>query len=754
MPTPAASLDLSRYLNPAQVEAATHGEGPQLVLAGAGSGKTRVITYRIAWLVEERGVDPWAITAVTFTNKAAAEMRERVEDLLGLYPLPTFVGTFHRWALVALRRFGERVGLAPDFAILDADDQLKLVKEALALEGLSDKAFAPRSVLAAISSAKNKLMGPDAFEAQADHYFARKVALLYRRYQGLLGKASGVDFDDMISLSVRLLEREADVRERLQRRARYLLVDEFQDTNQAQLALIRLLAGEAGNLTAVGDEDQGIYRWRGAELDNILRFEDGFPGARVRKLERNYRSTQTILDASGGLIARNQGRRGKTLWTDRGAGDKVEVYKAADEIDEARWVVNTLQGLRPERKLSEMAVLVRTNAQTRALEEELLRQEVSYVLVGGTRFYERAEIKDVVAYLRVLRNPRDEISLLRILNQPPRGIGRTTQDQLLDEAARRGQLVWDLLYHGELGGFSARAEKALTAFRDLIVGLQRAAAELPLTALLERLLEETGYAALYAKDDPEAQARLENIQELVSAAQEMSEQVEAGEGGGVHSAGGDTLTAFLDHVALVADIDAWESERGVSLMTLHSAKGLEFPAVFVAGLEDGLLPHFNAQGGREDVEEERRLLYVGMTRAEDRLFLSCCRRRRVAGRYQDQLESPFLAEIPAELLTVGQSPSLFADGRTSSVYSFFGKERQAAGRPATLFGERVAQRLAEEQSEAIRRGAKVRHPSLGEGTVLDVEGSGDMEKYVVYFDKAGKRKLLARYANLEVVERG
>ena len=745
-------LDLSRYLNPDQVAAATHGEGPQLVLAGAGSGKTRVITYRVAWLVEERGVEPYAITAVTFTNKAAAEMRGRVEDLLGLYPLPTFVGTFHRWALIALRRYGERVNLAPDFAILDSDDQIKLVKEALALEGLSEKAFTPRTVLSAISTAKNKLLGPDAFEAQADNYFARKVAVLYRRYQGLLGKASGVDFDDMISLSVRLMEREPEVRERLQQRARYLLVDEFQDTNHAQLALIRLLAGDGGNLTAVGDEDQGIYRWRGAELDNILRFEHGFPGATVRKLERNYRSTQTILDASGGLIAHNEGRRGKTLWTDRGAGDAVELYKAADEADEARWVVNTLQGLRPQYELSQMAILVRTNAQTRALEEELLRQEVSYVLVGGTRFYARAEIKDVIAYLRVLRNPRDEISLLRILNQPPRGIGRTTQDQLLDEAAQRGQLVWDLLDLGELGSFSSRAGKALTAFRDLIVRLQRAAEELPLPALLERLLEETGYAGLYDKDDPDGQARLENLRELVSAAQEMTEAVEAGATGGVHSASGDELTAFLDHVSLVADIDAWESDRGVSLMTLHSAKGLEFPVVVVAGLEDGLLPHFNAQGGREDVEEERRLLYVGMTRAEDRLFLSGCRRRRIAGRYQDQLESPFLAELPAELLEVSQSPSLFADGRTSSVYSFFGKERESSGRGTTSFGERVAQRIAEEQSDAIRRGSRVRHPSLGEGTVLDLEGAGDMEKYVVFFDKAGKRKLLARYANLEVVE--
>jgi len=744
-------LDLSPYLNPDQVEAATHGEGPQLVLAGAGSGKTRVITYRIAWLVEAKGVDPYEITAVTFTNKAASEMRDRVEELLGLYPLPTFVGTFHRWALVALRTYGERVGLSRDFAILDSDDQMKLVKEALKLEGLSEKAFRPRTVLSTISGAKNKLMGPDAYEAQADDYFSRKVATLYRRYQGLLQKASGVDFDDMISLGVRLLREEDDVRDRLRRRARFLLVDEFQDTNQAQLTLIRLLAGEGGNLTAVGDEDQGIYRWRGAELENILRFENSFPNATVRKLERNYRSTQNILDAAGGLIENNEGRRGKTLWTDRGEGPKVELYKAADEGDEARWVVNSLTSLRRDgRRLSEMAVLVRTNAQTRALEEELLRQEVPYVLVGGTRFYQRAEIKDLIAYLRVLRNPRDEMSLLRILNQPPRGIGKTTRDQLLRQAADEGRLVWDVLYHKELGEFSSRAANALAAFRDLIVDLQQAAEELPLPALLDELLEKTGYADLYDKDDSEAQARLENIQEFLSAAQEMSEAVDGSPAGGVHPASDDELTAFLDHVSLVADLDGWETEGGVSVMTLHSAKGLEFPVVFVTGLEDGLLPHFNAQGAREDVEEERRLLYVGMTRAEENLYLSCCRRRRIAGRYQDQLESPFLAELPADLLEVSQSASLFNDPRTSSVYSFFGKDKPKLGKRVG-FGEKVAQQIAEETAAEIRRGTRVRHPSLGEGSVLDVEGAGDMEKYVVFFDQGGKRKLLARYANLEVL---
>jgi DNA helicase-2/ATP-dependent DNA helicase PcrA len=709
------------------------------VLAGAGSGKTRVITYRIAWLVEEQGVDPAEITAVTFTNKAAAEMRERVEELLGLYPLPASVGTFHRWALVALRRYGERVGLRRDFAILDTDDQLDLVKEALKLEGLSDKAFAPRSVLSAISGAKNRLLDPDAFAATAEHYFARKVSGVYRRYQGLLARSSGIDFDDMISLAVRLLDEHEEVRERLRRRARWLLVDEYQDTNHAQLALIRRLAGAGGNLTAVGDEDQGIYRWRGAELDNILRFEDSFPGATIRRLERNYRSTQNILDASGGLIAHNQGRRGKTLWTERGAGDPIELYRATDEGDEARWIVDSLLRLRGRYKLSQMAILVRTNAQTRALEEELLRREVPYVLVGGTRFYERAEIKDLVAYLRVLRNPRDELSLARILNQPPRGIGKATQELLRQEAERLGQPVWDVLYHRELGSFSARAAGALGAFRDLIVGLQEEAEVLPLPALLLRLLEATRYTGLYSDREPDGRARLENIEELLSAAQEF---VEAR---GANAPDDDLLTAFLDHVALVSDVDAWRPDRGVSLMTLHSAKGLEFDAVAVGGLEDGLLPHFNAQATDDEIEEERRLLYVGMTRARERLALTTCRRRMVAGRWQDRLPSPFLAELPAELLDVQTSPGLFTPDRRGAegVRSFF--ER----RP--LPGVRTADGADAEPGDALRRGSRVRHPTLGEGTVLALEGLGQQGKLTVYFDRAGKRKLLAKYANLELL---
>jgi DNA helicase-2/ATP-dependent DNA helicase PcrA len=765
------SHDLERELNPEQIAAVTHGEGPQLVLAGAGSGKTRVITYRIYWLVEALGVDPGHIAAMTFTNKAAGEMRERVEELLGLHPVPSSVGTFHRYGLLLLRKYGERVGLRRDFHILDGSDQIAMVKETVAAEGLSETAYSPRSVLSQISGAKNRLLSPAVYEAQAQNFFEKKVAVLFRRYQGLLTQASAVDFDDLIGLSVELLSTDPEIKKRIRARTRFLLVDEYQDTNHAQLRLVQELVGDDGNLTAVGDEDQGIYRWRGADLDNILEFEKSFPGAVVRKLERNYRSTQTVLDVSGALIAHNVHRRGKTLWTETGAGAKVELYRASDEVDEAQWVTQTLHRLRANYRLSELAVLVRTNAQTRAIEDELLAREIPYVLVGGVRFYDRAEIKDLVAYLRVIRNPRDNFSLNRIFNQPPRGLGKATLEMLRDRAVQLGQPIWDVLYHDDLGTLPARSATALRKFRDLVVGLQQAAAELPLPALLDRLLAATAYTGMFNREDAEDLARLENIQELLSAAQEFTEATS------YNASDDDLLTAFLDHVALVSDLDSLQTEKGVSLMTLHSAKGLEFKAVILPGLEDGLLPHFNAQGAREDVEEERRLLYVGMTRARERLYLSGCRRRRIAGRYQDQSESPFLSELPPELLVTSYSPDLSMaqsfNSRAEGVYSFFGGAGGSrGGRPSaapagspfprtpaapTLPRDRASGRTVVPDPEhsaprrGVKRGSRVRHPTLGPGVVLALEGEGEEARITVFFEKSGKRKLVARFANLEMV---
>jgi DNA helicase-2/ATP-dependent DNA helicase PcrA len=728
-------IDFDNELNPEQLAAVRHGDGPQLVIAGAGSGKTRVITYRIAWLIRERGVEPRSIVAVTFTNKAAAEMRDRAERLLETWPLPTFLGTFHRYALQLLRAYGDRVGLARDFAILDEGDQKSIVQQAMAAEGISETSFPPRAVLSAISSAKNRLLTPDLYEKSARDVFAQRVARVYRRYEGLRKKASGVDFDDLLMLSVRLFDEHPDLAERLRGRVRHLLVDEFQDTNHAQLRLVDELAAPDGNLTAVGDEDQGIYRWRGADLANILDFERHFPGAVVRKLERNYRSTGTILEAANEVIANNRMRRGKRLWTDAGKGDSIRLYRSSDEADEAKWVTTEISRLRTRRPLSDLAILVRTNAQTRAFEDEFFRARIPYVLVGGVRFYERAEIKDLVAYLRVLRNPRDNFSLLRILNQPPRGIGKTTVAMLEERAAAEaGGVLWDLLELDRLDRFPNRAAAALRGFRDLIRALRSATAELPLPALLDELLAKTGYAGIYRAEIEEEQAKLENIRELLTAAQSFTEQRAF-----AAAEDEDVLTAFLDHVALVSDLDAWQEDRGVTLMTLHSAKGLEFPIVFLPGLEDGLLPHFNTQGRPEDVEEERRLFYVGLTRARERLLLATCRRRRIAGRYQDQMASPFLAEVPERLLDVEESPQLFSSERVRGIDRFFGREAP----PESYFEEAPAR--------GPKKGSRVRHPTLGSGVVLEIDGSGDDAKLTVFFDRAGKKRLVAKYASLELI---
>ncbi|MCM2268731.1 MAG: UvrD-helicase domain-containing protein [Thermoanaerobaculia bacterium] len=561
--------------------------------------------------------------------------------------------------------------------------------------------------------------------------YTQRVARVFRRYEALRKRASGVDFDDLLLYAVRLFDDEPELAARLRGRVEHLLVDEFQDTNQAQLRLVAELAAPAGDLTAVGDEDQGIYRWRGADLANILEFERHFPGATVRKLERNYRSTSTILDAANAVVAHNRLRRGKRLWTDAGRGEPIRLLRNSDEADEARRISEEIARLRGRHELTDLAILVRTNAQTRAFEDEFFRARIPYTLVGGVRFYERAEIKDVVAYLRVLRNPRDNFSLLRILNQPPRGIGKTTVALVAEQAAQAGGVLWDVLELDRLGGFPARAAAALRGFRDLVRKLRAAADELPLPALLDLLFAETGYLTSLRPELEEDQARLENLRELASAAQAFTESRAFASGDD------DLLTAFLDQVALVSDLDGWQTEKGVTLMTLHSAKGLEFPVVFLPGLEDGLLPHFNTQGRPEDLEEERRLFYVGMTRAEKRLYLSTCRRRRIAGRYQDQNESPLLAEVPEALLDVDESPTLFSGERTRGVDQFFGRPR-------------VAEYVPESPARGPRKGSRVRHPTLGSGTILDVEGSGDDAKLTVFFDRAGKKRLVARYASLEL----
>lgn len=733
-----ATGDLLAALDPDQRAAVAHGEGPQLVLAGAGSGKTRVITYRIAFLARECGVVPEAISAMTFTNKAAAEMRERVQGLLGWESLPTFVGTFHRFALRGLRRFGRRVGLAPDFAIFDTKDQLELVKRALELEGLAETSFPPRTVLSRISACKNRLQDPEHFAREAVGFFEERLAPVYRRYQGLLHKASAVDFDDMLFLAVRLLREAPEVREWGWGGPEYLLVDEFQDTNTAQLELVRLLIGESGNLTAVGDEDQGIYRWRGAELQNILEFEKSFPGATVRKLERNYRSTKTIVDAASAVVANNRLRRGKTLWTDREAGATISVFHAADEGEEATWIGAGISRLLREYRADQIAVLVRTHAQTRVLEEDLLRRGIPYQLLAGVRFYDRAEIKDILAWLRVLRNPRDDWSLSRVINVPPRGIGAGTVESLTQRANELGGVrLWDVLAQRALHDLPSRGRRALEAFAELVESLQRSIDQHDLPGLLLDLLQRTRYRELYASETEEDDARLANIDELVSAAGELQES-------DPNLRGAEALTAFLDHVSLVADVDG-AGASGVLLMTFHTAKGLEFPAVFLAGLEDGLMPHFNSKDNLADLEEERRLLYVGMTRAQERLLLSTCRRRRVSGTWMDREPSAFLTEVPGSLVDEERSSALWRPTREQSVYSFF----QGGSRPSPPASapRRAAPTAGPAGGSGFRPGTRVVHPTLGPGVILEVDTAGE-ERLTVFFERAGKRRLVAKYANL------
>ncbi|MXW03318.1 MAG: AAA family ATPase [Holophagales bacterium] len=774
-------MDFRSRLNPEQLAAVTHDGGPLLVVAGAGSGKTRVITYRIAWLIAERQVEPWRIAAVTFTNKAADEMRGRALDLVG-GNANVFVGTFHRFCVRLLRRHGDRVGLRPDFAIVDAPDQLRLIKASLKAENLDEQAFQPRAVQGRISGAKNRLLTPAAFEKEAEDFFDRHVAAVFRRYQAELRRTGGVDFDDLIALAVCLLRDDEEVGARVRGRFRHLLVDEFQDTNAAQLELVRNLVldpnGSVSGLTAVGDEDQSIYGWRGAELDNLLRFEQHFPGGSVRKLERNYRSTQNILDASGAVISRNEQRRGKTLWTDKGAGEPLQLFLAGDHEDEARWVVGQLAGLRTEGlEFGDMAVLVRTNAQTRAIEDQLLRGEVPYCLVAGIRFYERAEVKDLIAYLRVIANPQDNLSLRRILNQPRRGIGGRTEEVLLERAAEMGNSLWDAIRLDPLQELPARSLRAVRNFRGLIEALRQEAERQPLAELVRGTIVAAGFEALYGKGDEEGQERLENLNELVSSAHDFetlhgltgvpARNATPAGNGQREAAGEETLfdeetepavsplVNFLDYVSLVSDTDGLNAELGVAVMTLHSAKGLEYPAVFVTGLEDGLLPHFHAGLAARDIEEERRLFYVGMTRAEQRLFLSLSRRRMVAGQFQDQQPSPFIADLPEELVETTRSAELFGGPRTAGVRGFFGGDRAAGGASFRAASPAAARRARKPPTERIagvlRPGAVVRHATLGKGVVLQLDGDGENAKLIVFFDKAGKRKLIRRYAPLDVL---
>ncbi len=712
-------------LNPEQREAVTHGTGPLLVLAGAGSGKTRVLTHRLAWLLHQGMAAPHQITAVTFTNKAAREMAERVGRLLGRPAPGLFVGTFHRWALDVLRRWPERAGLPERFSILDVDEQRALVAEAAREEGVDERAFPARALLAAISAAANAGRRPGEDD---------RLDRVWRRYRTLKRAAGAVDFDDMLVLALELLRRDDEVRAAVSARCRFLLVDEFQDTNRLQLELLLAVLDGERNLTAVGDEDQSIYRWRGAELDNILAFERHFPGARVVKLERNYRSTAPILAAAGALIARNLGRRGKRLFTDREGGEPVRLFVAPDDRAEARWVADRVEELAHRFGPGEVAVLMRTNAQSRPFEEELTRRHVPYRVVGGLRFWQRAMVKNALAYLRLAANPDDAMAFRRVVNVPARGIGAATLDLLTRHARARG-IPLPAASRELPEGLTARARKALEEFWRLLDEARARFATDPPGDLAAWLIEASGLLALAEGNDPERLAARENLEALVGAVREATAQ-------------GQDLAAFLDSVALLEEGDEAAPRDAVSLMTLHAAKGLEFDAVLLVGLERGFLPHASALEDPEEIEEERRLAYVGMTRARRWLALTAARTRYLYGARKERELSPFLEEIGGEHLADVSYPAPSA--AVSTTPGAGGTSRRAARAPAR---RAPARRGGATAADALGRtwspGDRVRHRRFGQGIVLACQGSGERLKLVVFFDRAGKKTLVPTVAPIE-----
>ena len=731
------SEDYLRDLNQEQRRAVVHTTGPLLVVAGAGSGKTRIITYKIAHLIKQNLCRPDQILAVTFTNKAAEEMRNRVEKLL--FPLPSIplVSTFHSFGVRVLRRHARLLGYRPDFAICDTDDQTRILKKVYELLGFESADLPIREARSVIGKLKNEDWSSDP-EPEGDSETSPFYSI-YKRYQRFLKESNAMDFDDLVQQTVLLFQNHQDVRETYSGRYRYLLIDEYQDTNPPQYKLVRHLASTHGNITAVGDEDQAIYRFRGADIRNILHFESDFPGATVVKLEQNYRSCQNILDAASAIVANNLERKPKTLWTENPSGDPIDVYEAGSAHDEAFFVARqTDQCLTDGEK--GVGILYRANFQSRHFEEVFRRFGIKYRLVGGVGFYHRKEVRDGLAYLRVVYNPHDNLALLRIINEPPRGIGKVTLDRLYAMAEDSHASLWDTLVSGVAAGvFPGRAQKAFEAFSDLIETC-RGFLDLPVHLCLEKSLESSGYIeALIRENTEEASNRRENLLELVNVAREHFER-------------GQDLQSFLDSTALHSETDDYDETAAVTLMTLHNAKGLEFPIVFLVGCEQGLLPHSRSLSN-DGLEEERRLCYVGVTRSQKKLFLTYCQRRRFFGSDSDEITKPscFLGEIPSHLIRFpGRSPV-----DTSSTYDY---STESSDPP--FFDESSEKQSPDSWTEGSStkaftgrfvKGARIEHPKYGRGRILQVQPTGDDVKVTVQFPGLGIKKLLQSYARLRLV---
>ena len=766
-------------LNPEQREAVEHFEGPILVLAGAGSGKTRVLTTRILHLVEEHGVDPGAILAVTFTNKAAGEMRARVRRGLGREPAGMWLGTFHSLGARLLRRHAGALGWSPSYSIYDADQTLREIKRTMEQLEISTKRWHPKAVQGTISGAKNRLIGPQEFAADAIDPFTRKVAEVYPAYQKRLRAHNAFDFDDLLVKPVELFRERPDILERYRDRFAFLLVDEYQDTNHAQYRFLRLLAGVEGgaaappearpaNIMVVGDDDQSIYAWRGADIANILDFEGDFPDARVVRLERNYRSTANILDAANLVISQNIRRKGKTLRTEEAPGERLTRVEALDERDEAAWIGEQIEARLRDGALSlrDFVVLYRTNAQSRALEDELLRRDLPYQVIGGTRFYERREIQDVLAYLRLISNPRDTAAFDRIVNVPRRGIGDVSRARVLQAAADRGVTALEAAAAAHdiesLHGGAARSLSRFAATIERFAGLAR---HVGVGELVETLLEEIRLIEALRREGPEGDDRVDNVRELVATAHDFDLRGDEPEEEPEDAAADQTpLDRFLQRISLVTDLDRHDDAAdAVSLMTLHNAKGLEFPVVFVAGLEDGLFPLSSSFDDPSSLEEERRLFYVGITRAERKLFLTHARSRRRAGEVIRCIPSSFLNALDDGPVEVGKTAGLERHLRAIGGYGRSGghggsgwrRRRPRSGSDDAPFGRvepgdgLVIDYSVAQDAPRFLKGERVRHPRFGSGVIRELSGLGQDLKATIDFDAVGRKKVIVRYANLQ-----
>lgn len=731
--------DTIKGLNQQQADAVLNTEGPMLILAGAGSGKTKVLTCRIAHLLQQ-GVRPYRILAITFTNKAAAEMRERVDKIAGAAAGDVWLFTFHAFCARVLRREIDKLGTySNNFAIYDSSDSKNLIKQVLAEMDLDEKRFQPSVIAARISSAKNLLQTPEDFAQQAGDFYEKKVAQVYECYEAKLQANNALDFDDLLLLTLRLLQKNEEVRTRYQQKFDYLMVDEYQDTNHAQYLLTKLLAAGHRNICVVGDADQSIYGWRGADIQNILDFEKDYPDAALVKLEQNYRSTQVILDAANAVIENNSGRKPKELWTDNGNGREIVYYQAVDERDEARFVIERLQELQQKEhiRLGDAAVLYRTNTQSRVFEEMLIKSGISYNMVGGTKFYERKEIKDIIAYLRLIFNPSDSLSLLRVINVPRRGIGEATIAKLQAYADEKGISLFDAVSNAsEVPGLSSRFVTKLDELSVIIMDMVAEALDVPVKQLIDDVMHRTGYLEeLQQSRSAQDQSRIDNLQELLSVAEDFAKSGEE-----------DNLENFLGHVALVSDIDDAEiGEDAVTLMTLHSAKGLEFPVVFLVGMEEGVFPHARTLLDENEVEEERRLCYVGITRAERCLYLSNARMRMIFGHTVSYPPSRFLQEIPRRLIHVYKKPVV-------QKVVMRREEPKHEYRPAAnWFLQNKSSFMPKENSTGsiFRAGDKVSHSKWGNGTVVSVKDTSDGQEVKVAFAGAGIRSLLTKYAVLK-----